>query len=221
MSAKPYTAEELAELRMGASEGLAGLTVSRALATLDAVAAERDEARAENMAIRVRVTRAHEAVYRAMFLPAEEALAALQDEGSVHRAIHDIFCGPEGTAAYPLDKALRAHVDGLERRSLAAEQERDQARRERDELREAARALLDILTAREGGRQCNDCYALATVADPLPGGKMAPAFERDPQAAVEKALARAASIRMPGVTPDGAPYPHPQDPSGGRERVEP
>lgn len=138
MSAKPYTAEELAELRMGASEGLAGLTVSRALATLAAV-----------------------------------------------------------------------------------EQEREQARRERDELREAARALLDILTAREGGRQCNDCYALATVADPLPGGKMAPAFERDPQAAVEKALARAASIRMPGVTPDGAPYPHPQDPSGGRERVEP
>lgn len=87
MSAKPYTPEELAELRMGASEGLAGLTVSRLLATLAVI-----------------------------------------------------------------------------------EQERDEARRGRDELREASRELLDILAAREGGRQCNDCYALATVADPLPRG---------------------------------------------------
>ena len=54
MSAKPYTAEELAELRMGASEGLAGPTVSRALATIDAVTAERNE-------VRLRLAQAEEA----------------------------------------------------------------------------------------------------------------------------------------------------------------
>lgn len=108
MSAKPYTAEELAELRMGASEGLAGPTVSRALATIDAVTAERDE-------VRLRLAQAEEA-------------RDVERAGAMH------------------------------------------AQLESSELREAARALLDILTAREGGRQCNDCYALATVADPLPRG---------------------------------------------------
>lgn len=152
MSAKPYTAQDLTEMR----STVAGIRrpnhehpTFRMLATIAAVEQERDEARrerdearrerdearSENMAIRVRVTRAHEAVYRAMSLPAQEALAALQDEGVVHQAIHGIFCGPEGTAAYPLDEALRVHLDELGKRSLAAENKHN-------ELREAARALL-------------------------------------------------------------------------------
>lgn len=52
MTAEPYTPEELAELRMGASEGLAGKSLSRALATIDAVAAERDQALARGAAHR-------------------------------------------------------------------------------------------------------------------------------------------------------------------------
>jgi hypothetical protein len=88
---------------------------------------ERDEARAENLSIRTRATRAHEAAYRAMNMPAEDALAALQDDGDVHRAIHEIFCGPDGTAAYPLDEAIRAHIGNMEKRAVRAESERDEA----------------------------------------------------------------------------------------------
>lgn len=38
------------------------------------------------------------------------------------------------------------------------------------ELREAAGNLVSILVASGGGRECSTCYALATVADPLPRG---------------------------------------------------
>lgn len=84
--------------------------------------AERDLARAENLSIRIRATHAHEAVYRAMSLPPDEALASLQDEGFVHRAIHDIFDGPDGTAVYPLDQSILDHITALEKRALMAEQ---------------------------------------------------------------------------------------------------
>lgn len=47
----PFTAEELAELRMGASEGLTGRTVSRLLATLAVVEQERDELREASRAL--------------------------------------------------------------------------------------------------------------------------------------------------------------------------
>ena len=53
---------------------------------------------------------------------------------------------------------------------------------------------------------------------PIGGGKMAFALECTPEAAVEKALDRAARIQMPGVDLDGAVW---ADPSGPRARVEP
>lgn len=37
-------------------------------------------------------------------------------------------------------------------------------------MRKAARALVDTLTSNGGRRPCGNCYALATVAEPLPRG---------------------------------------------------
>lgn len=118
MSAKPYTAEELAQLRVFASGSetynanmtarLMANLAAGLLANIDAAEKERDE-------LRLRLAQAEEA------LDVERA-------GAMH------------------------------------------AQLETDALREAGRALVGILTTTSGGRQCNDCYALATVADPLPRG---------------------------------------------------
>lgn len=82
---------------------------------------ERDEARAENAAIRIRTCDAHAAVYRAMRAGAVEALAALQDDGYVHRAVHAVLDGPEGTSAVRLDAAVQSHLIALGERALRAE----------------------------------------------------------------------------------------------------
>lgn len=99
---------------------------------------ERDACQRETYAIRLRATDAHAAVYRAMKAPPEEALAALQDEGYVHRAVHGIFCGPEGTSAYPVDEAIQLHIQALGQRALRAEDERDRVQAHLGVLRSCA-----------------------------------------------------------------------------------
>lgn len=85
-------------------------------------------ARTENAAIRLRVCDAHAAVYRAMRAPPEESLAALQDDGYVHEAVHRILAGPDGTAQAAWDAATRDHLAALGERALRAEAEIDELR---------------------------------------------------------------------------------------------
>jgi len=121
---------------------------------------ERDQARAENYSIRLRVCDAHAAVYRAMRATPAEALAALGDEGYVHLAVHAVLCGPDGTAAYPIEEALRLHIEALGARALRAEGERDEAQVQLAELREAARALLGAGDDPDPDCDCEVCVAL-------------------------------------------------------------
>ncbi len=90
---------------------------------------------AENAAIRLRACDAHAAVYRAMRAPAEEAIAALQDDGYVHEAVHRILAGPDGTAQARWDAAARDHLAALGERALRAESESDRLRCELAEMR--------------------------------------------------------------------------------------
>ncbi len=48
--------------------------------------------------------------------------------------------------------------------------QRDAARAELEEMREAAKDLVDTLVSSNGGRQCSVCFSLATVAVPAPYG---------------------------------------------------
>ncbi|WP_438029057.1 hypothetical protein [Sorangium sp. So ce233] len=97
--------------------------------------AQLEAARKENAAIRLRACDAHAAVYRAMRSSPEEALAALQDDGYVHEAVHRILAGPDGTAQAAWDAAAREHLAALGERALRAEAEVDALRKELDELR--------------------------------------------------------------------------------------
>jgi hypothetical protein len=85
-------------------------------------------ARAENYAIRMRACCAHAAVYRAMRSTPTEALAACQDHGYLHEAIHAIFDGPDGTAGARVDAAIEAHIAALGERALRAEAMADELR---------------------------------------------------------------------------------------------
>lgn len=77
----------------------------------------------ENAAIRLRACDAHEAVWRAMRDTPEAVVAAVQDDGYLHAAIHRVLAGPDGTAQARWDAAARDHIEALGERVIRAELE--------------------------------------------------------------------------------------------------
>lgn len=73
------------------------------------------------------------------------------------------------------------------------------------------------------GRAYHDSRLWCAYVGPRDGTDLAVGIgiRHDPDRALELALARAAAVGLPGVDLDGIECPHPQDPSGGRERVKP
>jgi hypothetical protein len=92
---------------------------------LAATEARLDAALTENATIRLRACDAHAAVFRAMRAPQGEALAALQDDGYVHEAVHRVLDGSDGTAEARWDEATRKHIEALVERAIRAEAELD------------------------------------------------------------------------------------------------
>jgi len=65
-------------------------------------------------AMKLRALAAHAAIWRAMNLPPNEALAALQDDGIVHQAIHDILAVETEEVTVP--EEWRAHLERQDQR---------------------------------------------------------------------------------------------------------